>query len=468
MIELAKGKEKCWRVRPKIFLSSTIKVKSGIVLSIELDESYQSSPSSSNGNSPLAISTRKPRTPRKRPNQTYNEAAALLSTAYPYLFSAKNFTKPPKFTKPHHSSFFHNSSDLLLFPFRVIHDSGFLLHNQPKLVESKLDNVCNKSSWASDTSSGEVNSHGGGGGGGGCSMEREVEFQDDIDAKSILEEESEEGRGIDSIMGKLSVKQETWEEKSMGGNETRHNQVGCSWYTNAMRLRKGVGGALRNVEQQANWWNFSTVDLQQISPKTNTHSSGGRAEKKKKKNKGGVAVESPNAGLKLKLKLNYEEVVNAWCESDGGSPFSQEPHGLGNDIYIDLLSEAEGGVREASVLRYKQKRHTRLFSTKIRAGFNYARALCHAIAGYLLRWQNLRRIHPRAMSRDVGLGGPGTGLCSARNLDPKPKPTKQGEKKNHPNSNNRGRAAAKTGDQLFSKEFISEDPLTKYEEWFCK
>ncbi|KAE8732412.1 Chloroplast import apparatus 2, putative isoform 2 [Hibiscus syriacus] len=297
--------------------------------------SCQSSPSSSNGNSPLAISTRKPRTPRKRPNQTYNEAAALLSTAYPCLFPPKNFTKSPKFTKPHHYSFFNDSSQLLLFPFRVIQDSGFLL---PKPVESKVESVCNK--WASDTSSGEVNSPG-----RGVSTEREMEFQDDFDAESILEE----GRGIDSIMGKLSVKQEeeTWEGRS--------NLVGCSCYT-----RKGLVRALRHVEQQANWWNFSTVDLQQISPKTNTNTNTNtntRADKKKKKN-------NPNPGLKLKLKLNYEEVVNAWSESDGGSPFSHQPPG--NDVYMDLLSEAEGGVREASVLRYKQKRHTRLFSTKIR------------------------------------------------------------------------------------------------------
>ncbi|EPS64863.1 hypothetical protein M569_09917, partial [Genlisea aurea] len=40
-------------------------------------------------NSPLVISTRKPRTPRKRPNQTYNEAAAILSTVYPKIFPAK-------------------------------------------------------------------------------------------------------------------------------------------------------------------------------------------------------------------------------------------------------------------------------------------------------------------------------------------------------------------------------------------
>lgn len=33
---------------------------------------------------------------------------------------------------------------------------------------------------------------------------------------------------------------------------------------------------------------------------------------------------------------------------------------------IDLFSEGGGGMREASVLRYKEKRRTRLFSKKIR------------------------------------------------------------------------------------------------------
>ncbi|KAK8581584.1 hypothetical protein V6N13_144601 [Hibiscus sabdariffa] len=308
---------------------------------------YQSSPSSSSGNSPLAISTRKPRTPRKRPNQTYNEAVALLSTAYPYLFPPKNFTKPPKFTKPQHHSLFHDSSESLLFPLRVIHNSDFLLHNQSKPVELKVENVCNKWSWANDTSSGEVNSHG--------AMEREMQLEDDFDVESILEEESGEGRGIDSIMGKLSARQETWDEEWNGRSEI----LGGSWHTSALGLRKGVG-ALRQVEQQANWWNFSTVDLQQISPETNTGGCGGRAEKKKRKKKNKGAVENLNPGLKLKLKLNYEEVVNAWF----GSPFSHEPPPR-NGVYMDLLSEAEGGVREASVLRYKQKRHTRLFSTTI-------------------------------------------------------------------------------------------------------
>ncbi|KAA8522717.1 hypothetical protein F0562_009121 [Nyssa sinensis] len=101
-------------------------VKSSSTSSRTSQSSSPSSTISESSNSPLALSTRKPRTPRKRPNQTYNEAAALLSTAYPNIFSSKHLTKPCKFSKPR-NSFLNESSELLL-PFRVIDDSGFLLH----------------------------------------------------------------------------------------------------------------------------------------------------------------------------------------------------------------------------------------------------------------------------------------------------------------------------------------------------
>ncbi|XWS52278.1 hypothetical protein CRYUN_Cryun11dG0054700 [Craigia yunnanensis] len=357
--------------------------------------SQTSSPSSTlseSSNSPLAISTRKRRTLRKRPNQTYNEAAALLSTAYPNIFSTKNLTEPRKLTKPR-DYFFHESSELLL-PFRVIDDSGFLLQNQPIrkkpscLIEPKVVNFCDKP-W--QITCGEVNSHGGG---GSMEMEFSTEFQEDFDAESILEEEIEEG--IDSIMGNLSVNQDTLDESNGTCQGAQISQIG-SWYGNPMGL--GFGGkfelglgfglrmgvrALRHVDE-GNWWNFSTVDVLQISPKTETKAATttSRAEKKKKQKKKKVekpivVVEAmpkenpnpkPNPGLLL--KLNYDKVVNAW--SDRGSPFLEESPGSevpANDVYarlaqIDLFSEG-GGEREASVLRYKEKRRTRLFSKKIR------------------------------------------------------------------------------------------------------
>ncbi|KAK4391987.1 protein CHLOROPLAST IMPORT APPARATUS 2 [Sesamum angolense] len=99
--------------------------------------SNSSSPSSTlseSSNSPLTISTRKARTPRKRPNQTYNEAAAILSTAYPKLFPTKHLTKPCKFTKSHNTEtpFLFEPSDLFM-PFPVIDNSEYLLHCPPIL-----------------------------------------------------------------------------------------------------------------------------------------------------------------------------------------------------------------------------------------------------------------------------------------------------------------------------------------------
>lgn len=174
--------------------------------------------------------------------------------------------------------------------------------------------------------------------------------EDDFDAESMLDEEIEEG--IDSIMGNLSMNTEAIDDHQTS-----------AWYGNPMGLgfggrfdlglgpRRGVR-ALRHVEE-ANWWNFPTVDVLQISPKF--HKAAATlplaAEKKKKKKKvekpppepkKNVVVESPkenpipqkpNTGLLL--KLNYNNVLDAW--SDKGSPFSDEAPGSdvpGNDVSV--------------------------------------------------------------------------------------------------------------------------------------
>jgi hypothetical protein len=70
------------------------------------------------------------------------------------------------------------------------------------------------------------------------------------------------------------------------------------------------------------------------------------------------------------LKLDYDGVLEAWSGKE--SPFSDEILGSdadGVDFHvrlgeIDLFGES--GMREASVLRYKEKRRNRLFSKKIR------------------------------------------------------------------------------------------------------
>uniref|UniRef100_A0A2N9FHK6 CCT domain-containing protein n=1 Tax=Fagus sylvatica TaxID=28930 RepID=A0A2N9FHK6_FAGSY len=70
----------------------------------------------------------------------------------------------------------------------------------------------------------------------------------------------------------------------------------------------------------------------------------------------------------LNLNLNYEEVLDAW--SNRGSLWADDssPSMASNGNYMGEVPvmEEERTRREASVLRYKEKRQTRLFSKKIR------------------------------------------------------------------------------------------------------
>nr|WED40969.1 CONSTANS-like 8 [Mangifera indica] len=64
----------------------------------------------------------------------------------------------------------------------------------------------------------------------------------------------------------------------------------------------------------------------------------------------------------LNLNLNYQEVLDAW--SDRG-PLWADEYSLLMTGEVPVMEE-EKARREASVLRYKEKRQTRLFSKKIR------------------------------------------------------------------------------------------------------
>ncbi|XP_074287307.1 protein CHLOROPLAST IMPORT APPARATUS 2-like [Silene latifolia] len=362
--------------------------------------SHSSSPSSTiseSSNSPLAICTRKPRTPRKRPNQTYNEAAALLSTAYPNIFSANDCSKPCKFIKPHeYSSFtFEDSTDDMLMPFAV---------DKPVF---QIDSTAYEKPYLND-----ADEHG-----GQTNSSNLCDGFEDFDAESILDEEMEEG-GIDSIMGDLGMC--LAEETNTCNNGTSGVGVPvdfCYGYPLGLGLGLGLGGrfdfgfgmirggiakAFRQNDE-GDWWRFPAVNVGEISPSFNKPVT----PKKKKKNKkvmklnvtppapsnennlvpvlNPISVTSKEDSTSSKenptpvpksiegtlLKLNYDEVLNAW--SDKGSPFSEDLSGSefsGSDVMarlaqIDLFGE-NGAVRDAIVQRYKEKRRTRLFSKKIR------------------------------------------------------------------------------------------------------
>ncbi|XP_009780110.1 protein CHLOROPLAST IMPORT APPARATUS 2 [Nicotiana tabacum] len=362
--------------------------------------SQSSSPSSTlseSSNSPIAISTRKPRTPRKRPNQTYNEAAALLSTAYPKIFNTKHLTKPWKFPKPHYP-LLYESSDLVV-PYKVVENSGFLLHppllEKPNCpIEQRLISRCDKPCQ----SPGEIDSK------GNSFLEVCDEFQEDFDEESILDEEIEEGV-IDNIMGKLNVENESTNESNFSYSRHQHNFGGtCYGFPIGLGFENGYlqydfgmrNGArpLRNVDD-GDWWRYPSVNVIDITPKfskppiqkkkkkverlvelrSSKPSSAKDKSTPKRTNKDNSSqstkeeVDVPKPKSELLLKLNYDNVLHAWYDKE--SPFSDEMPGseaAGNDVQarlaqIDLFSE-NGGMREAGVLRYKEKRRTRVFIKK--------------------------------------------------------------------------------------------------------
>ncbi|XP_052185297.1 zinc finger protein CONSTANS-LIKE 6-like [Diospyros lotus] len=77
----------------------------------------------------------------------------------------------------------------------------------------------------------------------------------------------------------------------------------------------------------------------------------------------------------LNLSLNYQEVLNAWCDR---GPLWADDHQFSLSLSLSLVHpnynpasmgailEEERRRREASVQRYNEKRQTRLFSKKIR------------------------------------------------------------------------------------------------------
>ncbi|KZV49003.1 protein CHLOROPLAST IMPORT APPARATUS 2-like [Dorcoceras hygrometricum] len=351
--------------------------------------SNSSSPSSTlyeSSNSPqCAISTRKPRTPRKRPNQKYDEAAAILSTAYPKIFSTRHLTNPSKFTNPHDKKsknpILLEPSDLLT-PLRIIDNSCFLLHppiqERPHSpVELKCESVFEKPCQSPR----EINSQ---------SNPFEDNQEEDFDAESILDEET--GEGIDSIMGNLSMNGELIDESTT--SNTMQTNTFCYGYPVGLGFSFEFGmrrelKAMRNVDEGGDWWRFPAVNMVDLTPKV----AKSPVEKKKKKVKKMVSIKNlesvkknpipmgdvssdagaeegpmPQTNRGLLLKLNYEDVLNEW--SDKGSPFSGDSPPAESDrtdvqarlAQIDLF----GGERDAIVLRYKEKRRTRLFSKKIR------------------------------------------------------------------------------------------------------
>ncbi|KAG2263168.1 hypothetical protein Bca52824_070247 [Brassica carinata] len=316
-----------------------------------------SSTISESNSPPFTISTRRPRTRRKRPNQTYNEAAALLSTAYPNIFSSKRNTPFLGIKSPLND---YDEASRLLLPFETIEEETAFLFNPT--IQTKPYQFLEKKEVSVDS---EVN---------------RFELLDDFDAESIILDEEIE-QGIDSFMGS---------NESNDGECTTMPWYGSSIGSGSGNFRFGLRSSLREYDddEDASLCRYPTVELEHISPRFQTTAAladDGKSDatvavvkkkrtKKRKKKKVAAAEESKSVKdletekrVSLFLKLDYDRVLEAW--SDKESPFSDEilgSHATGIDIHVRILAEidlfGESGMREASVLRYKEKRRSRLFS----------------------------------------------------------------------------------------------------------
>ncbi|GAU49122.1 hypothetical protein TSUD_376640 [Trifolium subterraneum] len=260
-----------------------------------------SEPSNNISQSQSAIRTKRPRTTRKRPNQNYNEAATLLSEAYPNLFrNLKKLPPPCKFTKPLITECYSNDFlEPLLLP---LNGNAFQLKNKSDF-QTEFFSVREKEISEEIISSGVENSD----------EVLERDSGDEFDCKSILEDEIEEG--IDSIIGTRVD-----DGGSSGGGGLCYGGGGrvspSPWFGR-------FGGKLRALRHvgDVNMLNFAMVDILEISPglKKMPLPPPPVTEKKKQRKKVNVEERNLSLALPLRLKLNYADVRSLWSER--GLPF---------------------------------------------------------------------------------------------------------------------------------------------------
>ncbi|CAL0315605.1 unnamed protein product [Lupinus luteus] len=133
-----------------------------------------------------------------------------------------------------------------------------------------------------------------------------------------------------------------------------------------------LDGVLDFEEQQNISWNFMEWedDEGKVGVKDDSINNSIVKEKQiKRENIFGFCEVNDEKMMALNLNLNYQDVLDAW--SDRRSPWADDysfSMATNNGYYMGEVPilEEERKRREASVLRYKEKRQNRLFSKKIR------------------------------------------------------------------------------------------------------
>ncbi|TVU07738.1 hypothetical protein EJB05_41107, partial [Eragrostis curvula] len=374
--------------------------------------------SNASSSSTSSLSLKRPRTPRKRPNQTYNEAAALLASMYPSVFPVAKCpeTAPPRLLGLASALADDPGCSDLLPPFPVLGHAAFLLRDLPhpsapwsSVPPKSCPSPAAVSSFFSEfrdpvPSPATPDA-------AAADEPGELDFDDDgdFDADSFLGVDDGAAEGIDAIMGKLTMESNAAAAASVISDLP---SSGIHPYVrNLMMLGLGFRHGQLNKNLQAlkrhnvdtEWWMCPAIPVKDIAPAPPAPVAMPEVSENKKKIKKKVAgremkVESgqwrkaedvipdscngysgtvalPETGLGL--RLNTEEVLKAWCGRGSAFANGNDPDlpRSSADVLVkrankDLFKEngGSGVIREGNILKmqHKQKQCTPLVSNKSR------------------------------------------------------------------------------------------------------
>ncbi|CAN6193075.1 unnamed protein product [Urochloa humidicola] len=339
------------------------------------EASNASLPSSSATSSVASLSLKRPRTPRKRPNQTYNEAAALLASMYPSVFPAAGGPEaaPPRLLGLASALADDPDCSDLLPPLPVLDQAAFLLRDLPP-PQSPVPMPMSPAPAKSCPSPAAVSSV--------FSEFRdpapspatpdtvaadepgELDFDDvdGFDADSILcgvDESAAEG--IDGIMGKLSMENNAAAAAVSNGNSNLSRSKIHPYLRNLMMLglsfrhdQRNINQALKRHNVDPEWWMCPAIPVKDIAPPPLPAVAKPVVLEKKKE-------------TGLGLRLNTERVLKAW--RGRGSVFadrnaSELPLSSAHVVvkHEDNNMFPENGtnavIREGNILKMQRKQKT--------------------------------------------------------------------------------------------------------------
>ncbi|CAO2841714.1 unnamed protein product [Amaranthus hypochondriacus] len=198
----------------------------------------------------------------------------------------------------------------------------------------------------------------------------ETELAEFGDVESLLEQENDEVVKMDDLIFNLDhgcfpeVKIEEEGEISISTSNNNNNHCYFDWSND-------VESQMLNFDLNYGVEEEEELEKNVVVPKEENYYE-------ESNNNNEINLEESNyKRRKILLRLNYEEVINAWASLGCSSPWTtgrRPEFDLDHDGWPNCMGalgptgnvKGDNEGREARVLRYREKRRTRLFSKKIR------------------------------------------------------------------------------------------------------